>query len=922
MIMLQDNRVVVAHRKDGGGDSAARNLRIFHSIPASEQTTALLYSYHLELAVAGQLELSRAIGQELLLRTDLRDCERRQIRANLGESEDITVLDTDTDTAKRDRMNTYSERCRALGIFPAPTEKTICPHPELNMTNPETQTLSPQTPAHADTSGKISLCMIVGNVEEYIQRCLQSFLPICDELCLVRAIGTQTPDGTVKMAEELAKLHGKPFRFQEYKNRYNPATLPMPTGVIDPENPATWPHVDNFAAARQLSFDLASHDYCFWCDSDDILKEGAEHIREHARRGDFVCYLFPYEIFGRGRCLPRERLVRKSTCKWIHRVHECLEFTPAPAKALRDDLVTVVHLPKPEKTGSHGRNLRILKSMPDEELKTGLLFHLNEELLLAGKVDEAVAVAQKILAQPDLGRPEKMELFINLATAAKDPLQVETLLHQAYQADPRRREPLAYLANHMLNWDHPDFALAYVRQMRSIPAPAIEDETWNHRRPHYGWLGEELYSQCLRACGKFAEGDAIQDAAIQAAGGARIALVHATRGRGKQAAIARKTWMDLAARPDQIEHLFVVDQDDPEAVMLRRFRHLAIPPGGGCVAAWNCGVMATTAPVIVQMSDDWTPPQKWDELILERLTDVTQPKVLAVSDGNRTDNLLCMAICTRAYLRPQGQTGDCFLFHPGFKSMYSDNWFTELAYSRGVVVEARDLVFQHHHPCFGTAAMDATYQQQNAPERYAEGKALLERLRAGTDWSSVPGYFDYYMFYDTIADGLKDGDVVAEVGVWLGRSIIYLAQRLKAQNKRVKLLAVDWFKGEVGIPEHKVVVDAHGGSIRAAFEANLERCGVRDMVEILEGPSDAMAARVPDGSLAFCYIDAAHYYDAVKADLQAWIPKMKRTASGDFAGTIAGHDSQWWEVVKAVKEELPNAQIMGAIWVAHGAPAK
>ncbi len=766
---------------------------------------------------------------------------------------------------------------------------------------------------------KISLCLIVGNEADYIQRCLQSFLPMCDELCIVRAIGNQQPDRTIEMARELAELHGKAFKFAEYKNSDKPIThlLPKDGESLTPSEdgivewlPSTWPHVDSFCAARQMSFDLATNPWCFWCDADDILKSGVKEIREHAAIGDFVCYLFPYEIFGRGRNLPRERLVRKSACKWIHRVHECLDFTPAPAKALRDDLVTVLHLPKSDKKGSHGRNLRILKSMTDEELTTGMLFHLNEELLLAERVDESVAVAQKILARPDLGRPEKMELFINLATSATDPEHTTTLLHQAYMADPRRREPLAYLANHMLNWQHPDFALAYARQMISIPAPNVEDETWNHRRPHYGWLGDELYAQCLRANGLFSQGDAVQFAALQAAGGARIALVHATRGRSKKAAVARKVWMDLAAQPERVEHIFIVDADDKDAVWLRRFRHLAIAPGGGCVAAWNAGAIATNAPVLVQMSDDWVPPQCWDDLILERIGDVSKQSVLAVSDGARTDQLLCMAICTRAYIRPVGQTGDCFMFHPEFKSVYSDNWFTHEAYRRNAVIEARDLIFTHNHPVFGKAPLDNTYLQQNSDERYAEGLAIFNRLLAGKDWSNVPGYFDYYMFYDLIASRLKDGDTIAEVGVWLGRSLIYLAQLLKRQGKRVKILAVDTFKGEPGIPEHEQVVSAHGGNIREAFEANLARCGVADMVTILEGDSAAMASNVANNSLAFCFIDASHFYSAVSADVRAWTPKVKAD------GVLAGHDAQWWEVEKAVKEQHPNSKFMGAIWVA------
>jgi predicted O-methyltransferase YrrM len=334
-----------------------------------------------------------------------------------------------------------------------------------------------------------------------------------------------------------------------------------------------------------------------------------------------------------------------------------------------------------------------------------------------------------------------------------------------------------------------------------------------------------------------------------------------------------------------------------------RFHHVVAPEGKGCVAAWNVAAAHATSHVMVQLSDDWTPPPMWDKLILERIGDVTEPVVLAVSDGTRKDDLMCMAICTHKYFEQ-----DFFLFHPHFKSVYSDNWFTYVAYQRGCVKDAKDIVFHHQHPAFGKAPMDETYAQQNAPERYAQGKALFDELRQGKDWSSVPGFFNYWDFYDEVVARLKDGDTAVEVGSWFGRSIIYLAQALKRAGKKVKLYAVDSFAGELNQPAHEKIVAAHGGSIRAAFEANLKRCEVDDMVTVIEGDSAKSAEQFQDGLLAFCYIDAAHDYESVKRDVAAWRPKI---ASG---GMLAGHDAQWHEVVKAVNEETKQPKFLGAVW--------
>jgi SAM-dependent methyltransferase len=138
-----------------------------------------------------------------------------------------------------------------------------------------------------------------------------------------------------------------------------------------------------------------------------------------------------------------------------------------------------------------------------------------------------------------------------------------------------------------------------------------------------------------------------------------------------------------------------------------------------------------------------------------------------------------------------------------------------------------------------------------------------------------------------------------EVGCWLGRSTVYLARQVAASGKDIALTAVDTFRGSPTEEFHLRVVAAHGGSVRAAFEANLRRYGVADQVAVLEAPSVAAAASFPDGSLDFVFIDADHAYGSVRADLLAWLPKVRP------GGTLAGHDYDSADVARAVREVLP-----------------
>ena len=730
-------------------------------------------------------------------------------------------------------------------------------------------------------SNSISLCLITGNAETYIERCLKSFESIADEICVVRAIGNQEPDQTLQIA-------GKQFgaRTAEYINA--------------PEH-ADWPHIDNFAAARQQSFDMATGDYLFWCDTDDILHAGADVVRELADRGEFDCYIFPYEIFGQHVSVPRERMLKHDKGKWTYPVHEFFKFNEE-VEGYRDDRVIVRHQPLLEKSGSVERNLRILKAIPERDMAPGLRYQLHCELVGAGRKTEAFEAAKQALTAGDLGKPETYQLLIHLATFSKDPHTTESYLIAAYQTDPCRREALGLLAGHAIDYGQPAKALAFARQMLATEPPV--EESWNDRKNAYTWLGVEIMQQALRANNRFNEADDLRCQMLRSATTPIISLVHATRGRPKQAAIARKLWFDLAENPEAIEHIFVLDCDDDESMALHRMHHTTIAAGCGCVGAWNIGTGMSAGKVLIQMSDDWLPPPRWDKLILERFgDDLEAPRVLAISDGARTDRLLCMAIMTQAYFAQ-----DWFMFHPDFTGVYSDNYFTDVAYNRGQVIEARDLIFKHDHPAWTGKPADETYLRQNAPERYEEGLKIYNRLKEGRDWSQVPGFFNFWPFYNEIALLLKDGDVVAEVGVWLGRSIIHLAQMCQRLGKSVKFIAADSFKGESGQSAHAKTVAKNGGSIRSEFEANIKRCGVSDVIEILEGDSSAAAADIPNGSLAFCFIDAAHNYESVKRDIIAWRPKVK---SG---GILAGHDIQWPDVRRAVEELVPAAKKTAATW--------
>lgn len=204
-----------------------------------------------------------------------------------------------------------------------------------------------------------------------------------------------------------------------------------------------------------------------------------------------------------------------------------------------------------------------------------------------------------------------------------------------------------------------------------------------------------------------------------------ISLLHATRGRPEQALGCREHWLRLASLPGCVEHIFAVDFDDALSLTaLASFNPLVVnDPRGGCVAAWNMAAEHSTGDVLVQLSDDWVPPQGWDQLILSAIGELSKPSVLRVSDGHRTDDLLCIAILTRARLKQQG-----FLFSPEYQGVYSDDEFSFRACKEDVVLQAPDICFTHAHPHYDpTVLIDPTYVVQNSEVRKRNGLLTFAR---------------------------------------------------------------------------------------------------------------------------------------------------------------------------------------------------
>lgn len=562
---------------------------------------------------------------------------------------------------------------------------------------------------------KLALCCICGNESKYARRFLEAFRPHVDAMVVVRACGAAAPDNTIDLAKEFNCITA------EYKNA--------------PES-ADWPHIDNFAAARNMAFDLAPADceWLLWADFDDeVDPEALAKLRAYAASPEdaYDWFFCRYDLVD-GENPFRERMVRRGTARWIFRIHEHLAPPPGtkePRKLFLDD-VSISHAPSEYKEGSFARNLRILEKYHKEH--SHYVFYLHKDYFLHQHVSKsegdrvnAMAYGYGYLEFPDRADVFAYEVLLNLSQLEFTWKRREELAWKAYALMPWLREAPIALTMYCLDLGQRHKAKTMARLFSALPLPPRMLAPYFVKQLWYGWRGVQVYAEAHRFAGDETTARKNEDAMLER-GGKKISLLHATRGRSTKAFSTRNTWYQRAMNPEGIEHIFAIDDDDRDALeKLIQFRKVVVPHGRGCVAAWNAAAADSVCDVLVQLSDDWEPPAGWDAMILERIGDTSKPAVLAISDGHRNDQLLCMAILTRERYEQAG------LFHPDYTGVYSDNEFTDQSYADGVVIEARDLVFQHHHPILtgDKAAWDKTYAEQNSPERYAEGKAIYERRR-------------------------------------------------------------------------------------------------------------------------------------------------------------------------------------------------
>ncbi|SDF52298.1 glycosyltransferase family 2 protein [Epilithonimonas hungarica] len=217
---------------------------------------------------------------------------------------------------------------------------------------------------------EISLCLIVKNEEEVLQRCLESAKGFADEIIIVDT-------GSTDKTKEIAKQFTDKIYDFEWGN--------------------------DFSAARNFAFSKANKDYQMWLDADDVIPEISVKQMNGLKRNlkddvDIVTmkYVLSFDENGNPTYYStRERLFKRSKdYHWIDPVHECI---PLIGNIQYTD-IEIWH--KKTKLGELStRNIDIYKALESvgKEFSARQLYYYARELRDHGKTEDAIIYYEKFL---------------------------------------------------------------------------------------------------------------------------------------------------------------------------------------------------------------------------------------------------------------------------------------------------------------------------------------------------------------------------------------------------------------------------------------------------------------------------------------------------------------------------------------------
>lgn len=179
--------------------------------------------------------------------------------------------------------------------------------------------------------------------------------------------------------------------------------------------------------------------------------------------------------------------------------------------------------------------------------------------------------------------------------------------------------------------------------------------------------------------------------------------------------------------------------------------------------------------------------------------------------------------------------------------------------------------------------------------------------------SKIPGWMTEAELL-WLARTAQTATTVVEVGSWQGRSTLALAlahrHLMTPPNPEAVIYAVDTWAGSDEHEDGKDTKSLSPDTLYSSFLEHLHDHLGREVIPQML-PSVQAAEHYHFQLLLgfyslidFCFIDADHSYEHVKADVEAWLPLVRSDG-----GILAGHDFQHEPVKQALRDTLEYSTV-------------
>lgn len=296
---------------------------------------------------------------------------------------------------------------------------------------------------------KVVVYAICKNEEKFVKRWVES-MSEADEIYVA---DTGSTDNTVKLLKDsnvvVNEIKVNPWRFDTARN-------------------------------ISLSFVPEDADICVCTDLDEVFDEGWRNELEMAWKDDTTRAKYHYEWNTDGTSFWLEKIHKRQGFKWVHPVHEVLEYDGDDSYITCDN-ITLRHFPDKEK--SRGQYLSLLemsvKESPNDDRN---MHYLGREYMFYKQYDKCIKTLKKHLSMPSAKwldeRCASMRYIARSYWALNDEYNANIWYMRAIAEAPYLREPyieLAKLSYKQQNWEKVFFLINEALKIQVKPQTYINE---------------------------------------------------------------------------------------------------------------------------------------------------------------------------------------------------------------------------------------------------------------------------------------------------------------------------------------------------------------------------------------------------------------------------------------------------------------